>query len=104
MGRILNVMASSRSCGSFLELASGEFLDIPRTPRALPKLMTLPDILSDGSGNSDTDSDGSSSVIRERKIIVANFLPLHTDKDNETSKWHFSCDEDSLLFQLKDGT
>ncbi|XP_073140756.1 probable alpha,alpha-trehalose-phosphate synthase [UDP-forming] 9 [Henckelia pumila] len=94
---------ASRSCGSFLELASGEFLDIPQTPRALPKLTTLPDILSDGSGNSDTDSDGSSSVFRERKIIVANFLPLHTHKDDETSKWHFSFDEDSLLFQLKDG-
>ncbi|KAL3644523.1 putative alpha,alpha-trehalose-phosphate synthase [UDP-forming] 9 [Castilleja foliolosa] len=38
-----------------------------------------------------------------RKIIVANMLPLHSQKDDKSGKWHFTLDEDSLLLQLKDG-
>ncbi|GFY91027.1 trehalose-phosphatase/synthase 9 [Actinidia rufa] len=61
--------------------------------------MTVPGIISDSDG----DSDGTSSICCERKIIVANMLPLHARRDAETAKWRFSWDEDSLLLQLKDG-
>ncbi|KAA8533126.1 hypothetical protein F0562_033341 [Nyssa sinensis] len=95
----------SRSCTNLLDLTSGNLLDIPQTTRALPRVMTVPGIISDldGYGGNDGDSDGSSSVCRERKIIVANMLPLHGQRDTDTAKWCFSLDEDSLLLQLKDG-
>ncbi|OMO89897.1 Glycosyl transferase, family 20 [Corchorus olitorius] len=67
--------------------------------------MTVPGIISDMdcSSSNDGDSDVSSSGCRERKIIVANMLPLQAKRDTETSKWRFSLDEDSILLQLKDG-
>ncbi|XVF84929.1 hypothetical protein PTKIN_Ptkin17bG0078500 [Pterospermum kingtungense] len=96
---------ASRSCASLLHLAYGDLLDIPQTPRALPRVMTVPGIISDVDSCSinDGDSDVTSTGCRERKIIVANMLPLHAKRDSETSKWCFSLDEDSLLIQLKDG-
>ncbi|GER32259.1 trehalose phosphate synthase [Striga asiatica] len=94
---------ASRSCGNLLDLASGGFLDVPQTPRGLPRVMTIPGIISDGNGNSDADSDSTSSVFRERKIIVANMLPVQAQKENATGKWLFTFDEDALLLQLKDG-
>lgn len=94
---------ASRSCGNFFDLASGELPDVPRTPRGLPRVMTIPGIIADGNGSSDADSDSVSSVIRERKIIVTNMLPLIAQKDNETGKLRFSWDEDSLYLQMKDG-
>ncbi|XP_051121955.1 probable alpha,alpha-trehalose-phosphate synthase [UDP-forming] 10 [Andrographis paniculata] len=97
------MMMEARSSGNLLDLAAGELLDVPRTPRDLPRLMTLPGVISDGNGSSDAESDGTSPACRERKIIVANMLPLHAQKDNGTGKWCFSLDKDSLLLQLKDG-
>ncbi|XP_059656038.1 probable alpha,alpha-trehalose-phosphate synthase [UDP-forming] 10 isoform X2 [Cornus florida] len=96
---------ASRSCANFSDLASGELLDIPQTPRVLPRVMTVPGIISDldGYGCNDGDSDGASSACRERKIIVANMLPLHAQRDDETSKWCFSLDKDALFLHLKDG-
>ncbi|KAL2253571.1 probable alpha,alpha-trehalose-phosphate synthase [UDP-forming] 10 [Sesamum indicum] len=96
-------MMASRSCGNFLDLASGGMLDVSQTPRGLPRVMTLPGIISDGNGSSDADSDSTSTVCRERKIIVANMLPLQAQKDPATGKWRFSLDEDSILLQSKDG-
>lgn len=87
---------ASRSCANFLDLASGNLLDLP-TPRALPRVMTVPGIISE-----DGDSDGL-SVCLERKIIVANMLPLNAQRNTDTGKWCFSWDEDSPLLQLKDG-
>lgn len=96
---------ASRSCANFLHLASGNLLDIPQTPRGLPRVMTVPGIISDidSCSSNDGDSDVVSSGCRERKIIVANMLPLHAKRDGETSKWRFSWDEDALLLHLKDG-
>ncbi|KAL3835552.1 hypothetical protein ACJIZ3_010288 [Penstemon smallii] len=94
---------ASRSCGNFLDLASGDLPDVSRTPRGIPRVMTIPGIISDGNAGSDADSDSSTSVCRERKIIVANMLPLQAQKDYGTGKWRFSLDEDSLYLQLKDG-
>ncbi|KAI4328232.1 hypothetical protein L6164_020605 [Bauhinia variegata] len=95
----------SRSYANLLDLAAGDLLDIPQTPRTLPRVMTVPGIISDmdGGGGNDGDSDVSSSACRERKIVVANMLPLQAKKDIETGKWCFSLDEDSILLQLKDG-
>jgi trehalose 6-phosphate synthase/phosphatase len=91
---------ASRSYSNLLDLAGGgDLLDIPHTPRTLPRVMTVPGIISDLDG----DSDVSSSGCRERKIIVANMLPLQAKRDIETGKWCFSWDEDSILLQLKDG-
>lgn len=96
---------ASRPCANFLDLASGNLLDIPQTPRTLPRVMTVPGIISeaDGYDSNDGDSDATSSGNRERKIIVANMLPLHAKRDTETGKWCFSLDEDLLLLHLKDG-
>ncbi|PHT34141.1 putative alpha,alpha-trehalose-phosphate synthase [UDP-forming] 9 [Capsicum baccatum] len=93
----------SRSCANLLDMACGDILDIPQTPRALPRVMTVPGIITDGHGSSDGDSDSMLSSCRERKIIVANMLPLHAQRDTTVKKWLFSLDEDSLLLQLKDG-
>ncbi|XP_006340112.1 probable alpha,alpha-trehalose-phosphate synthase [UDP-forming] 9 [Solanum tuberosum] len=94
---------ASRSSANFFDLASGDILDIPQTPRALPRMMTVPGIISDGCRSNDGDSDSMSSACHERKIIVANMLPLHAQRDTTAEKWCFSLDEDSLLLQLKDG-
>ncbi|KAL6318540.1 hypothetical protein AAG906_000618 [Vitis piasezkii] len=82
-------MVSRSSYTSFLDAASGD----------------LSGIISDGdgSGSNDEDSDIFSSKCREKKIIVANFLPLLAQKDLNTGRWCFSFDEDALLLQMKDG-
>ncbi|XP_028754424.1 probable alpha,alpha-trehalose-phosphate synthase [UDP-forming] 9 [Neltuma alba] len=96
---------ASRSFANLLDLASGDLLAIPHTPRTLPRIVTVPGIISelDRQGCNDGDSDVSSSGCRERKIIVANMLPLQAKRDLQTSKWCFSLDDDSILLQLKDG-
>ncbi|OIV93734.1 hypothetical protein TanjilG_16585 [Lupinus angustifolius] len=97
---------SSRSYANLLDLAGGGgLLDIPHTPRTLPRIMTVPGIISDldGYGCNDGESDISSTGCRERKIIVANMLPIQAKRDTETGKWCFSFDADSILLQLKDG-
>ncbi|CAI9761759.1 unnamed protein product [Fraxinus pennsylvanica] len=88
---------------AFLDLVSGESLNIPQTPRTLSRVMTLPGIISDCNLIGDGDSDSTSSVCHGRIIIVANMLPLYAKRDSETAKWHFGLDEDSLLLQMKDG-
>ncbi|KAL2936023.1 putative alpha alpha-trehalose-phosphate synthase [UDP-forming] 10 [Bienertia sinuspersici] len=96
---------ASRSYTSFLDLAAGGYLDLPQAPRNLPKVMTVPGVLTDAdNGDSkDAGSDASSSGNRERKIIVANFLPINAHKDPKSSKWSFTFDEDSLYLHLRDG-
>ncbi|KAG5062048.1 hypothetical protein JHK85_003231 [Glycine max] len=95
---------ASRSYVNLLDLAGG-LLDIPHMPRTIPRIMTVPGVISDLDvyGRYDGDSDVSSSGYRERKILVANMLPLQAKRDIETGKWCFSLDEDSILLQLKDG-
>lgn len=73
------------------------------TNRALiPKVITEPGMLSESdemSGQSGVVSSG----FKERRIIVANMLPLKCWFDEETKKWGFDWDEDALVLQLKDG-
>ncbi|GAB2269866.1 Probable alpha,alpha-trehalose-phosphate synthase [UDP-forming] 9 [Dionaea muscipula] len=98
---------ASRSYTSFLDLAAGGLLDYPPTPRSLPRVMTFPGVVSDvdcsESNDGGSESATSSVYYYERKIIVANFLPLNARKDPKTAKWSFSLDEDSLLLHVKDG-
>lgn len=93
----------SKSYGNLLGLVSGDLLDIPCTPRTLPRVMTVPGIISDLDGRESSDEDVDASIVRERTIVVANMLPLHASRDTETGKWRFTVDEDSILLQLKNG-
>jgi trehalose 6-phosphate synthase/phosphatase len=93
----------SRSCISLLELASGDMLNFPPTPRNLPRLMTtvrgiMPEIEGSGGLQSPPPPDCC-----EKIIVVANFLPINAQKDVNSGKWCFSLDEDSLSLQLTDG-
>ncbi|KAF6169283.1 hypothetical protein GIB67_013713 [Kingdonia uniflora] len=93
----------TKSWTNFFDFSSGDVQDYSRTPRALPKVITSPGVIS--NLEDDVNNDGSSNVhltvSRGRTIIVANSLPLHAQRD--TDKWCFSLDEDSLLLQMKDG-
>ncbi|CAI9278337.1 unnamed protein product [Lactuca saligna] len=94
---VLGDMAS-KSYANILDLDPDKLLDIPQTPRSLPRVMTIPGIIADSNNDSNSDK-----TCRERKIIVANMLPLHIQRDPDTLKLTFTFDEDSLLWQLKDG-
>ncbi|KAL2502365.1 hypothetical protein Fot_36213 [Forsythia ovata] len=93
----------SRSCFNILNLDdySGGG-DLTR----IPKVVSVPGIISDFEecSNGETqESDAVSSVNQERRIIVANRLPLQSYKDSESKKWCFDWDKDALVLQLKDG-
>lgn len=95
-------MMVQRSCLSLLDLASGDMFNSPQTPRKIPRVMTVPGIISKVDSNRIDDGEVDAECC-ERKIIVANFLPLHAQKDLISGRWSFSFDEDSLLLQMKDG-
>ncbi|KAK4779970.1 hypothetical protein SAY87_016076 [Trapa incisa] len=87
------------------DLANEELLGIFPTTSALPHVIRKRGIISnfDGYSRTDGDSDTTSYGVRERKILVANMLPLQARRDPHTGKWCFSQDEDSILLQLKAG-
>ncbi|XP_023736294.1 probable alpha,alpha-trehalose-phosphate synthase [UDP-forming] 10 [Lactuca sativa] len=87
---------ASKSSSNILDLVPDNLLDMPQTPRGLPRVIT--GIINEQDGDSDISSN-----YRERKIIVSNMLPLHIQRDPDTLKLTFSFDEDSLYYQLKDG-
>ncbi|XP_059636979.1 probable alpha,alpha-trehalose-phosphate synthase [UDP-forming] 11 [Cornus florida] len=96
----------SRSCFNLLNL--DDYYGVDRT--RIPRVMTVPGILSDFDGPYDDDNNGDercddvvSSVTQERRIIVANQLPVKAHRDTETNKWCFDWDRDELVLQLKDG-
>lgn len=100
----------SRSYSNLLELASGESRSSPRLNRRIPRVMTAAGIMSDIDDDAQESvfSDRSSSIQRDRIIIVANQLPIRGQRKldcNSTNGkgWIFSWDENSLLLQLKDG-
>ncbi|WJX16785.1 Alpha,alpha-trehalose-phosphate synthase [UDP-forming] 6 [Trifolium repens] len=99
----------SRSYSNLVELASGETPSFGLVNRRIPRIMTVAGLISDVNVDDDqvesVASDlSSSSVHRDRIIIVANQLPIKAQKnqDGNRSFWSFDWDEDSLL-QLKDG-
>lgn len=95
----------SRSYSNLLDLASGEMPNFGRTVRRLPRVMTVPGIISefDDDNAKSVASDAPSSVCMQRMIIVANQLPLRARRKLDGTSWCFNWDEDSLLLQLKDG-
>ncbi|KAF5472937.1 hypothetical protein F2P56_009594 [Juglans regia] len=95
----------SRSYTNLLDLASGNFPVMGREKKRLPRVMTVPGVISeldDDQANSVT-SDVPSSVVLDRVIIVANQLPVKAKRRPDNKGWSFSWDDDSLLLQLKDG-
>ncbi|KAL4189863.1 hypothetical protein AMTRI_Chr08g209160 [Amborella trichopoda] len=96
---------TSRSYTNLLDLATGNFPAPTRSGKRLPRVMTVPGVISeldDDNANS-VSSDVPSSVSQERIIIVANQLPLRARRRPDNRGWIFSWDDDSLLLQLKDG-
>ncbi|KAA8522791.1 hypothetical protein F0562_009214 [Nyssa sinensis] len=96
----------SRSCFNLLNLDDYSRVDRTRIPRVI----TVPGILSDFDGTYYDDNNGEkaesdvvSSVSQERRIIVANQLPVKAYRDAESKKWCFDWDRDALVLQLKDG-
>ncbi|KAL2482834.1 hypothetical protein Fot_44278 [Forsythia ovata] len=71
----------------------------------IPRVISVPGIISDfddHDGGVESD-EAITPVHQERRIIVANQLPLKAYKDSESNKWCFDWDEDALYLQLKDG-
>ncbi|KAF8697441.1 hypothetical protein HU200_036042 [Digitaria exilis] len=93
----------SKSYSNLLDMTSGDGFDFRQPFKSLPRVVTSPGIISDPDWDmrSDDDSVGSASSA-ERKIIVANFLPLNWTRD-EAGQLSFSLDDDALLMQLKHG-
>ncbi|TXG60922.1 hypothetical protein EZV62_012285 [Acer yangbiense] len=94
----------SKSCLDLLNLISfDDFVALSRIPR----VMTVPGVISEFENDVVVDVDeqdkDSSVAARERRIIVANQLPILASRDDETGKWSFKYDDDSLVLQLKDG-
>ncbi|XP_020083571.1 probable alpha,alpha-trehalose-phosphate synthase [UDP-forming] 9 [Ananas comosus] len=96
---------ASKSSANLLDGCSDDVFDFRQAVKSLPRVITAPGIITDVDEDTKNDEDLSSSrsVSRNRKVIVANFLPLNSVKDQSTGEWCFTWDEDSLLLQLKDG-
>ncbi|KAH7545014.1 probable alpha,alpha-trehalose-phosphate synthase [UDP-forming] 7 [Ziziphus jujuba] len=95
----------SKSYTNLLDLASGNFPVMVREKKRLPRVMTVPGVISeldDDQANS-VSSDVPSSLVQDRIIIVANQLPVKAKRRPDNKGWSFSWDDDSLLLQLKDG-
>lgn len=97
----------SRSYSNLLELASGDSPSFGMMNRRIPRIMTVAGLISDVDDDpveSVCSDKSSSSVHRDRLIIVSNQLPIRAQKklDGNRNYWSFDWDEDSLL-QLKDG-
>ncbi|KAF8411080.1 hypothetical protein HHK36_003619 [Tetracentron sinense] len=95
----------SRSYTNLVDLASGNFPAMGRDRKRLPRVMTVPGIVSeldDDQANS-VSSDVPSSIVQDRIIIVANQLPVKARRRPDNRGWSFSWDDDSLLLQLKNG-
>ncbi|CAL9047020.1 probable alpha,alpha-trehalose-phosphate synthase [UDP-forming] 9 [Musa acuminata AAA Group] len=95
----------SKSCANLLEMGADDLIDFSMSIKSLPRVMTTPGIINDTDEGACTDEDSctTTSLFCDRKIIVANFLPLNSMKDQTTGEWCFTWDEDALLLQLKDG-
>ncbi|XP_057749211.1 probable alpha,alpha-trehalose-phosphate synthase [UDP-forming] 11 [Arachis stenosperma] len=97
----------SRSCLGLLNLVS---VDDYQALSRVPSLMAVPgeptrdsyQISRDGLSSGGSD-DAVSPPPQERRIIVANQLPIKATRDSDTKKWIFEYDADSLYLQLKDG-
>ncbi|MCO5604017.1 hypothetical protein L7F22_058174 [Adiantum nelumboides] len=98
---------SSRSYANLLDL-TGDYNPpaFSKGPKRLSRVMTVPGILSDFRDDDYTNSvnsDAPSSISQDRCIVVGNTLPINAELAPDGKSWLFSRDEDSLLWQLKDG-
>lgn len=95
----------SRSYTNLMDLATGNFPTLGKVGKRLPRIMTVPGIISefDDDNSNSVTSDVPSSICQDRMIIVANQLPLQAHRRPDNRGWAFSWDEDSLLLQMKDG-
>ncbi|KAH7651433.1 trehalose 6-phosphate synthase/phosphatase protein [Dioscorea alata] len=100
----------SRSYTNLLDLAAGNFSALSvgggGTPRArrLPRVMTVPGIVSElDDEEHSVSSDVPSSLAQDRIIIVSNQLPVRARRRPDGRGWSLSWDEESLLLQLRDG-
>ncbi|PKA49427.1 Alpha,alpha-trehalose-phosphate synthase [UDP-forming] 6 [Apostasia shenzhenica] len=96
----------SRSCSDLLHLAAGGPQPPPPPPLTrLPRVMTVPGILSDTDTELSNVFGGPPSpcTARERRIVVTNQLPLRAFRDPASGRWSFSWDPDALSFQLRSG-
>ncbi|XP_057463522.1 probable alpha,alpha-trehalose-phosphate synthase [UDP-forming] 11 [Actinidia eriantha] len=89
----------SRSCFNLLNL--DDYLRPDRT--RIPRVMTVPGIISDFENDGEAEFDAVSSANQERRIIVANQLPVRAHRDAAAKRWCFDWDKDALALQLKDG-
>ncbi|KAK7329849.1 hypothetical protein VNO77_24030 [Canavalia gladiata] len=91
----------SRSCLGLLNLVS---VDDCQALSRVPRVMTVGGDVAELK-ISDMANSGSeevfSPVSRERRIVVANQLPIRGIREGK--KWRFEWDRDSLVLQLKDG-
>ncbi|PIN14737.1 Trehalose-6-phosphate synthase component TPS1 [Handroanthus impetiginosus] len=75
----------------------------------IPRVISMRGIISDyedGSNVGSPESDEALAVNQERRVIVANQLPLKAyckDSSEGGKKWCFDWDKDALVLQLKDG-
>ena len=93
----------SRSCLGLLNLVSVD--DYHALASRAPRLVNtaagdLPELDIDGMENSGSD-DAVAPAPLERRIVVANQLPIRAFREGK--KWRFEWDRDSLVLQLKDG-
>ncbi|XP_071725205.1 probable alpha,alpha-trehalose-phosphate synthase [UDP-forming] 11 [Rutidosis leptorrhynchoides] len=88
----------SRSSFNLLNL--DDYSCVVDRPR-IPRIMTVPGILSEFETNNNSNNYNNHNP--ERRIIVSNQLPVICHRDEETKKWVFEYDPDSLVLQLKSG-
>lgn len=85
-----------------MDLLSLLSLDDFRVVSRIPRVMTAAGVISDLSPRSDSD-DAASSAAPERRIVVANELPVRAHQDKQSGRWRFELDRDKPVVQLKDG-
>ncbi|XAR51210.1 Alpha,alpha-trehalose-phosphate synthase (UDP-forming) [Bertholletia excelsa] len=88
-----------RSCFDLLSLDDCSRVDRTRVPR----MMTVPGIISDFEPDDDESNGDISPAARDRRIVVANQLPLKARRDDEARRWSFEWDSDAPVLQLRDG-
>lgn len=89
----------SRSCLGLLNLVSvDDYTGLGGVPRVVTG--DVPELEMNARENSGSE-DGVWAVSRERRIVVANQLPIRAFREGK--KWRFEWDKDSLVLQLKDG-
>ncbi|KAL7093185.1 hypothetical protein ACP275_11G027300 [Erythranthe tilingii] len=94
----------SRSCFNLLNLD-----DYSTDWTRIPRVISVPGIISDfddaTNGAVSPENGAVSSVSSERRIIVANQLPLkaYRDSSSDVKKWCFDWDKEALVLQLRDG-